>query len=162
MVTSEDRWRTNAIQCVSASRRHMAMSVVLCSSGLIWYALQSSSLSSCVFMIAVMALLVAYNAVRIRGARRALRDPSRLGQFYERQVRSHRVRGRVYLVAAPIIVITTWTGIALSREHVPLDAWMILIATTIGLVYGWLVWRRALKRAPFHRPPQAPDREAAG
>ncbi len=113
-------------------------------------------------MGAVMALLVAYNALRIHGARRALRDPSKLRRFHEGQVRSHRVRGRMYLVAAPIIVVASWTGVLASPEHVPLDAWMVLIATTIGLAYAWFVWRRVLKRAPSQRPPRVLDREAGG
>ena len=81
----------------------------------------------------------------VRGAKRALREPSRLRAFSDGQRRSHLVRGRAFLALSPLIVLVTWVGL-LRERHVPLDGWLVITVVTALLARAWLGWWRGLRK----------------
>jgi hypothetical protein len=91
------------------------------------------------------AFLVIYNIIRIGRARDALREPARLAMFAAEQRRSARVRGRIYLAGAPVVVVVSWTAILVSSRP-PVDSWIVVIGGTIFLAGAWVGWFRALRR----------------
>jgi hypothetical protein len=110
-----------------------------------WFASRGVSRSAFLAVVGMGILVMTYNVVRIARARAALREPVRLEGFAAGQRRSHRVRGRVYLVGAPILIGVTWLGM-LASSHSPMDAWAVLIACTLFLSAGWVRWFVALRR----------------
>jgi hypothetical protein len=112
---------------------------------LIWYALRGAPTTAFVAVSSIGALLLVYNLVRIARARAALREPATLARFAEGQRRSHRIRGRIYLVGTPIVLGVTWMGVLMSGR-VDADAWVVLAVITAFLVAGWVFWLRVLRR----------------
>jgi hypothetical protein len=150
---NEDRWRRLASDCVRGSWRHMATGTMICAAIIGWYGWRGAAMSSIAVVAAFACVIVGYNFARIFGARRALHDPSRLRGFSLGQRRSHLVRGRIFMVAMPLILIVTWTGVAFERARLPTDAWVVLVGTTLFLVWGWRTWRQGLARmhaTPLH------------
>jgi hypothetical protein len=130
---------------VRRSWQHMAASITLCAATLGWFAVRGASAWEYAEVVGLGAFYVGYNVVRIGRARVALRDPSELESFAAGQRQSHRVRGRVFLVAAPILVAATWIG-ALRAPRLPMDSWVVLVATTLFLLGGWVWWLRVVRR----------------
>jgi hypothetical protein len=144
--------RAQATGTVTASWRHMAGSVALCAAIFGWYSTRDTPAYGYAGVGAIGAFLVAYNLVRIHRARAALAEPSLLEVFWQGQRRSHRARGRSYLVLAPIVVAMTWAGM-LRMPHEPMDAWIVLVGATLFLAFGWIFWFRAVRRSPHPRRP---------
>jgi hypothetical protein len=105
-----------------------------------------ASVGAYVFIAATTVFLFAYNFFRIRSARRALAAPGRLPEFARAQRKSHLVRGRIYLVAAPIIVVVTWLLLARDLPSVPPSHVIVAAAGTVFLGFYWLVWLRTIRR----------------
>ncbi len=150
---NEDRWRSLARDCVRGSWRHMATGSMICAAIVAWYGWRGAATSSIASVAAFALFIVGYNLRRIFAARRALGDPSRLRGFSLGQRRSHLVRGRVFMIAMPLILVVTWTGVAFERARLPADAWAVLAGTTLLLAWGWRSWRRGLARihaTPLH------------
>ena len=145
-AASDDRpLKSHASMTVRKSWEHMGLSVALCVAILAWYAIRGAPVAAFVGVTGIGVFLVAYNIVRITRARDALREPARLAAFAKGQRRSHKIRGRVYLVGAPIVVGVTWIGM-LSLPHAPADAWAVLLGLTLFLSVGWVQWLRVLRR----------------
>ena len=141
-----DRLQQYARTAVTRSWQHMASSVLLCGAILAWYAGRGAPLGAFVAVGFIAALLVGYNVVRIARARAALREPSLLPRFAEGQRQSHRVRGRVYLISAPIVVAVTWAGTLASSSRLPAGEWVVLGMTTLFLGVAWVWWLRVVRR----------------
>ncbi len=122
----------------------MAVSIVLCTVILAWYATRGASVAIHLVVAGIGAFLVTYDALRIAGARRALAEPTRLAAFARGQVRSHRVRARIFLVGAPVVVLVTWVGLQI-QSHVSVDAWAVAAAGTLFLAVAWVRWMRAVR-----------------
>lgn len=138
--------RDLAAKTVRASWRHMSLSAVMCGAILVWYWLRGAPRVAVVTVVVIGAGLIVANAVRIHRAREAMRRPERLARFVEDQLRSRRVRGRTYLLAAPALIAFT---LVLMRWSAPLpaDAWAAFGVATLLLAWGWMRWWRVL-RAP--------------
>jgi hypothetical protein len=124
----------------------MAVSVLLCAAILGWYAARGAQAVAFVGIVVIGVFLVVFDVVRIARARAAIREPSSLPRFADGQRRSHRVRGRLYLVGAPVIVAVTWAGTLMSSSRVPTDVWAVLLATTLFIGLGWVWWLRVVRR----------------
>jgi hypothetical protein len=124
----------------------MAVSVLLCAAILGWYAARGASAVAFVGVVVIGVFLVVFDAVRIAGARAAIREPSSLSRFADGQRRSHRVRGHLFLVGAPVILAGTWAGTLMSSSRLPADAWAFLLATTLFIGVGWVWWLRIVRR----------------
>jgi threonine/homoserine/homoserine lactone efflux protein len=136
-----------AVTVVRRSWRHMGLSVAMCAAILGWYASRGASPAAFIGVTCIGVFLVIYDVIRIVRARDALAEPDRLDGFASEQRRSHRVRGRIYLVTAPVLVVVTWIGmLASSRE--PWDSWAVLIGGTTFLAAGWAWWFNVLRRLP--------------
>jgi hypothetical protein len=138
--------RRHAGMTVTRSWQHMAGSVLLCGAIVAWYAVRGASVAAFVGVGAIGAFLVGYNVVRIARARAALREPSLLPRFADGQRQSHRVRGRLYLIGAPVIIAVTWAGTLMSSSRLSADTWTVLAMTTLFLGVGWVWWLRVVRR----------------
>jgi hypothetical protein len=135
----------HALTTITRSWQHLATSVLLCGAVVAWYAGRGASVGAFLGVGAIGAFLVGYNVVRIARARAALREPSLLSRFAEGQRQSHRVRGRLYLIGAPVIVAVTWAATLTSSSRLPADAWAVLAMTTLFLGAGWVRWLRVVR-----------------
>ncbi len=140
-------------ECIRASWRHMAASVVMCLAFIALAAAHHARLSTQLFFVGVLVFLVGYNLLRIRGARRALAvgNADAFARFARGQRQLHRVRGRMYLVTAPLLVgVAAWgTLTGVSR---PLDERAMSACVTLFLIGGWVTWWRAVRSlGPFER-----------
>ena len=143
----ETRLRAQAATIVRRSWQHLGASVVLCVAIAAWFSTQRAPAWAYGIVVGVGALSVTYDLLRIAVARRALRDPSRLEGFASGQRRSHRVRGRVYLVAAPMLIVATWLlAFASAPSAFAPASWAVLAFTTLSLMVGWWMWLRVVRR----------------
>ncbi len=87
----------------------------------------------------------AFIEATIRGSVRhaALSTVLFAGSFVEGQLRSHRVRRRIYLVSSPLLVAFTWVGTMATRESATMLSWFGLTSATVFLAWGWVRWWRA-------------------
>lgn len=141
---------------ISASKRHLLISVL----GTLALEAANYATGASILTMAILATigtsLVLYNLLRIRRAARALESTTDAGEFVVAQRRSHRVRGKVYLVASPIVLVATGLGLVLERPRPPLGAWVAFLLVAAVLAYGWIWWRRALRQVEGWRTPEAP------
>jgi hypothetical protein len=128
---------------VRRSWQHMAASVTLCAAILGWYAVRGEAPWMFAVVVGIGVFFVGYNVIRIGRARVALREPSELESFAKGQRESHRNRGRLYLVGAPILVAATWIG---AFKALPVDSWIVLVTTTLIAGGGWVWWLRVVRR----------------
>jgi hypothetical protein len=133
-----------ATVAVRRSWQHMGASVALCAATFGWYVIRDAPRSTFVAIAATGLFLVVYNVVRIAKARRALLVPSRLDEFAGGQLQSHRVRGRIYLVLAPVVIAVTWFEM-LSSTPQPTDLWLVDIGATLFLLVAWVWWFRTVR-----------------
>jgi hypothetical protein len=122
----------------------MAISVAICGLILGWYVRRGAPVIAYVAVAVIAAFLIVYNVARVVRARSALREPAFLESFAAAQRRSHRLRGRIYLVGAPILIGATWFGAFTSLMHP--ESWVVLLAITLFLSGGWWWWFRAIRR----------------
>jgi hypothetical protein len=130
---------------IRGSLRHLVLSVVMGVTILAWYATSGAPRSTYVVIVAIGVFLVAYNVSRITRARRALAAPEQLADFAAGQRRSHRVRGRIFLVAAPVVLALTWIG-SIVGGTLSRDSWIVLSGITIFLAVAWFHWFRVVRR----------------
>jgi hypothetical protein len=101
-------------------------------------------------VLAILALSLAYNTVRIRAARRAiaLGTLEALRKHLDDQKRSHLLRGRIFLVAAPVLVVGTSVATLLTIRSADRPALYVcaVVVATLFLGRGWFWWRRALRQ----------------
>ena len=152
MVTSGDPRMEGLLRqagmTVKRSWQHMAVSVALCAAVVVWYAVRCAPASVFFGVTGIGAFLVVYNVVRIARARAAVREPSRLERFAQGQRRSHWIRGRLYLVGAPILVAATWVG-TLTTSRLPVDSLLALVIATVVMALGWVWWFRVVRRLTY-------------
>ena len=139
---------------IRGSRRHLLLSVVWFTAVAGAVLASGASVLTVVVLAAICAGLIAYNLVRIRAATRALGSPQLAHDFVLAQKRSHLVRGRIYLIASPILLAGTGAGLAHEQPTPPPYAWAVFAFTGAVLVYGWIWWVRTLRRVKlWHAPP---------
>ena len=134
-----------ATTTIRRSWQHMAASVALCLSILTWYAQTHAPRAAFLGVGMIGLCLVGYNLVRIRRAQAALDAPETLPAFVTGQRTSHRVRGRIFLVTAPVLLAVVWVSTA-RTEGVTRDTWALLVACTVFLAVGWVFWLRVVRR----------------
>jgi hypothetical protein len=148
VTPEQERWAALAKFTVRASWRHMALSVLINGLILSFLVAHGAGLVPQLFIVGCGVTLVTYNFFRIRGARAALASPSRLERFVDGQRRSQQVRGRVFLVIGPVLVVGAWMGVLLHRDQMRSDTWFMMAVITLFLGWGWRLWWRTLKRNP--------------
>lgn len=138
------RFREVAEGTVRGSIRHVVLSTILFALVLVFEISASAGPGVYAGVLGIYAFLVTYNIVRIHRARSALaHGEDAVRAFADGQRRSHRVRGRTFLVTAPIIVIGGWVLALRSTDTKELVAMAI---ATVVLVFGWVTWWRTLTR----------------
>lgn len=128
---------------IRGSYRHLVLSTVVFVAVLTFEVALHAGSGVIAAVLAMYAFLVVYNLLRIRNARAARASEAAGRAFIEAQRRSHRVRRKVFLVTAPILVVGTWCGTLAAREGAPPLVWYGLSAATMFLGYGWARWWRA-------------------
>jgi len=131
--------------CIRACWRQMALSVAFCGVVFAWVATHGGRTWSLATVGGISLSIVVAFLFRVRGARRALavRDDATIERWAAGQRQSHRVRGRVFLVVAPVILGVMWRGL-LHSPRVPLDESLVNGVVTIFIVGAWVVWFRAV------------------
>ena len=148
---SEAQLRAFARGTEHASLRHLRFSIPVGIVVLVCEVVLGGGPFAYAFVGALTIVLVFYNIVRIRSARRAAAGSIEAGRaFILEQRRSHLVRGRLFLVGVPVLVAVTWAGaLRASMSTFALNA---LLITTGFLAVGWCWWWRALPRVRRWNP----------
>lgn len=150
------RLRGFAEGAVRGSRRHMVMSLLVCGAVEAFEISVHASAGVHAGVIGILVFLVVYNVLRIRLARRALAagTADALRAFVHGQKRSHLVRGRIFLIACPVVVAAGWasTLYELRSTDRPAIYVVAMLATTAFLAWGWLFWWRGLRRVAQWQP----------
>lgn len=136
---------------IAGSKRHLAQSAMLAAVVAALGALIGAPAIHLVGIGVIGAALVAYNLLRIRNAKRALQSAEGGRAFVRDQRQSHLVRGKLYLVASPLLVVAVAIGLAREQPSVPVGAWLAFVACAAFIAYGWVWWARALRRVRHWR-----------
>jgi len=128
---------------IRGSHRHVVLSTVLFAAVLAFELALHAGGGVIASVLAMYAFIVVYNVLRVRNARAARASEADGQSFIEAQRRSHRIRRKIFLVTAPILVAFTWCGMLAAPEGAPPLVWYGLSAATIFLTYGWARWWRA-------------------
>src|SRR5215472_11425775 len=96
---------------------HLAMSIAICSATAIWCVVQGVPRSGIAFSAAIAALLLTYDLSRITRARAALASTALLREFAKGQQASSRIRGRVYIILAPIVTTLMWWRVLTAHDN---------------------------------------------
>ncbi len=140
--------RSLALTTVRRSWAHLATTLILYAAILAWFESQHASRAYFLVIVVFGVVVALYNVRRMRTARAALANPETLASFAEDQARSHRLRGRIFLVLAPLLLVVTWYG-ALRSSDMNATSWTVLMLATSLLVAGGVRWVASLRRLSY-------------
>jgi hypothetical protein len=140
-----ERTRRFAAGTARASRRQLGLSVALIAGIIVVLVAIGAPTSALVKPACIGVFLIAVHTRRLVLAKAELRQPRADGAFIRSHRRSHLLRGRIFLVACPILVLYTLTRLWLEEPPAPTGAWLATAGIVGFLGVGYVWWIRALR-----------------